>query len=433
MARLIVVRGADVGREIVLPAYPSVIGREAGCDIVLDDPRASRQHAVIRIERGAWVLRDLETENGTHVDGRRAEGWTPLERGARIQVGRTLLRFEGDAHGDAPPPLPARGEGARAGFPDIPGYEILERVGMGAGGTVYRARQRALDRLEAVKVLSPKLAERPGHVDRFIAEARAAAALSHPNVIPVYDVGAAGGMHYFTMEFMEGGTVEDLLLTRPGSRLPWRDAVALASAAARGIAYVHQQGFVHRDVKPANLLLDARGIVKLGDMGTVVRVDDAARQRIGTPHFMSPEQARREAVTRASDVYSLGATLYRMLAGRTPHKGADLRDIIRAVGEDEPFPIERLCRGLPDEVTRAVHEMMARDPRARPTDAAAVGQRLAAALDDVAVARRSRKRARRVRSGLSDWGIRLLLMAAVAAALWFVREPLLEALHDALR
>jgi serine/threonine protein kinase len=424
MARLVVIRGSDVGRVVALPSYPCVIGREDGCDVVIDDARMSRQHAVIRIARGTWMVRDLDTSNGTHVAARRTEGWTPIEDGARIQMGRTLFRLE-----EGTPEAPTEPADA---LPDVPGYEVLEVVGSGATGTVYRARREALGRIEAVKVLSTNLAQSARHVREFVKEARAAAALSHPHVVRVYDVGESGGLHWLSMEFMEGGTVEDLLLTRAGSRLPWREAVALASAAALGLAYVHRQGYVHRDIKPANLLLDADGVVKLGDLGTAVHVDAALAQRIGTPHFMSPEQARREPVTRASDVYALGATLYRMLAGRTPHRGDDLRAIVRAVADDEPTPIERLCRNLPAEVAQAVHEMMARDPHERPTDAGDVGRHLAEALEDVQTSRASRRAARRRRGVLGDWTARIVLLIAVAAALYLMRDAVIAGLREIL-
>ncbi len=447
MARLVVTRGPGSGRSYELPAYPAVIGREAGCEFVVEDPRASRQHACVRLREGRYEVRDLDTPNGTFVGNERISGWTPLAHGTTLRLGHSVLRFEDPPppRATAPTPTPAAAPSAAAraaaspsaaapaaaapvatpvsgtAFPRVPGHDVLEQVGAGAGGTVYRARQRTLERDVALKVLAPALAQRPRFVERFVAEARAAAALSHPHVVPVYDVGESDGVHWFTMEFMAGGTVEQVLADAPDGRLPWRDAVALASAAARGLAYLHEQGFVHRDVKPANLLLDPTGLVKLGDMGTLTRADDADAARIGTPHYMSPEQARGEPVTRASDVYSLGATLYRMLAGRTPHADGDGRAVLRAVASERPPDLARFAPRVPAEVLDAVAEMMAPDAAARPTDAGAVGERLAAALVDVHVSRTEGRRARRLRRGLSEVLIRFLaILVGVAGLVWFL-------------
>ncbi|MCE9636778.1 MAG: protein kinase [Planctomycetes bacterium] len=438
MARLKVLKGADVGAALALPVYPSVLGRDEGCDLVVDDPRASRQHACFRFFDDAWQVRDLETSNGTFVNDRKVAGWTALRTGARVRVGRTELVFEDDAQvplpaerssvgaagqvAPTPPDIPRDVANPVSRVPVIPGHEVFEPVGKGATGIVYRGRQSNLGRAVAIKVLDPSLARAADYVERFVREAQAAAALSHPHVVPVYDVGEHGGVHYFTMEFMEGGTVEDLLLAAPGSRLAWREAVRIAGAAAAGVAYLHAQGFVHRDIKPANLLLDARRDVKLGDMGTVVRADDHAAQRIGTPHFMSPEQAGRRPVTRASDVYSLGATLYRMLSGATPHHGRDQREILADVESGTPPPIERLCPGLPDEVVQVVHEMMARDPSARPVDAGDVGRRLEAALLDIRTSRDESRRSRRFRSEVSSWVTPLLILAVIGGVLWWYRD-----------
>jgi len=366
------------------------------------------------------MLRDLGTQNGTFVNNERNTGWTAVHHGDSIRLGHTLFQFEDVAE-------PAPGKSAIQPLPDlvdIPGYRVYDKIGDGATGTVYRGLQLSLDRAVAIKVLSPALAKQSSYVDRFVREARAAAELSHPHVIPVYSVGQTNGLYYFTMELMEQGTVEDRLLDAPGSRLPWPEAVGLISDAAAGLAHIHQHGLVHRDIKPANLLLDADDCVKLGDLGTLVREADAQGVRIGTPHFMSPEQARRERVTRASDVYSLGATLYRMLTGGTPHQGEGLREIVRAVAHDTPHPIEALREGLPQVVADEINGMMSRDPAARPVDAAEVGERLAAAVSDVHDDRRSRRRDRRRKATSQEVMLRIALLALVGGALFALREPI---------
>jgi hypothetical protein len=226
------------------------------------------------------------------------------------------------------------------------------------------------------------------------------------------------------MEFMEGGTVEDRLLAAPESRLPWREAVRYVADAAAGLAHLHQNGLAHRDVKPANLLLDARGTVRLGDLGTLVRVDEAAGERIGTPHYMSPEQARRRPVSRASDVYSLGATLYRMLAGHPPHHGANVQEIVDSVAHEPPPPLGRIRPDVPAEVVALVEEMMADDPAARPADAADLGRRLAETLKEVKASAAAVRRGRRVRASLTGWVAAAVLVGCAAFA--FLRPAVVE-------
>jgi len=428
MARLRIIQGNDEGKVFELPAFAWVIGRGSKSDVLLDDPRSSREHACIRLHHGKWMVRDLGTPNGTFVNRAQLDGWQPIQHADEVRVGHTLMRFEDEVRPASPP---SGGPGAPKTtirpLPDqveIPGYRVYDKIGDGATGSVYRARQLSLDRLVAIKVLSPALAKKAAYVERFEREARAAAELSHDHVVPVYGVGHHKGLHYFTMELMAQGTVEDRLLDAPGSKLPWPEAVALISDAANGLAHVHQHGLVHRDIKPDNLLLDDDGCVKLGDLGTLVREADAQGVRIGTPHFMSPEQARRERVTRASDVYSLGATLYRMLTGTTPHKGENVREIVRAVAFDKPHPIEALREGLPRVVADEINAMMSRDPAQRPVDAGEVGKRLAAALQDVHAGRQMRRRDRRRKATSQDIAIRVVLLAVVGGALFALREPI---------
>ncbi len=440
MAHVRVVRGNDAGKQFTLPAYAWVIGRGSVSDLVIDDPRASRKHACIRLHRGDWMVRDLGSPNGTFVNQTATgDAWVDLQHGDRIRVGHTVFVFEDEPGTPTPPPPNPRSRVPTSAAREppvaptaapvlrdeivIPGHRVHEKIGDGATGTVYRARELDRERLVAIKILAPALAKKPDYVKRFDAEARAAARLSHPHVIPVYAVGRHRGLHYFTMELMERGTVEDRLLAAPDSRLPWPEAVALISDAAAGLAHVHQHGLVHRDIKPANLLLGADGRVKLGDLGTLVHEAEAQGVRIGTPHFMSPEQARRERVTRASDVYSLGASLYRMLTGETPHQGANIREIVRAVAHDVPHPIEALREGLPQVVADEINAMMARDPARRPVDAGDVGKRLAAALEGIHEDRQSRRRSRRRKATWQAIAIRVGALGLVGGALFLLRAP----------
>jgi len=217
------------------------------------------------------------------------------------------------------------------GQEQIAGYRLLERLGGGAMGTVYKARQVSLDRDVAIKVLSPELADDPAYVERFLREAKAVARLNHTNIISGIDVGDAGGIKYFVMEYVDGSTVASLL--RRGGSMDEERTFLIAQQMARALDHASRNGLVHRDMKPENILITRDGIAKLCDLG-LAKLDDHGHQgeaghRMGTPDYISPEQARGDAnVDIRSDLYSLGATLYHMLVGRPPFEGPNASAIM---------------------------------------------------------------------------------------------------------
>ena len=252
----------------------------------------------------------------------------------------------------------------------IAGYEILERVGQGGMGAVYRARQLSLNRIVALKVLSPSLASDKSFVQRFQREARLAARLTHPNLVQVYNVGEHGGRRYIAMEFVEGPSVDKLIELY--GRIAEGEAVDIAIGVACALSVAASQGIVHRDVKPSNILLSAEGTVKLTDLGLAKPVgeDDLhitqAGAAVGTPNYMSPEQARgSQQIDGRSDVYSLGATLFHMLTGRPPFEGKTPFDTLRK-HVDEPPPSPRdLNPAISRETAEIILRMLAKDPAQR--------------------------------------------------------------------
>src|SRR5262245_57334768 len=208
------------------------------------------------------------------------------------------------------------------GREQIAGYKLVEKLGGGAMGTVYKARQLSLDRDVAIKVLSPELAGDPQYVERFMREAKAVARLNHSNIISGIDVGDAGGVKYFVMEFVDGTTVASLL--RRGGAIDEERTLLIGQQICHALDHAYRNALVHRDLKPENILVTRDGIAKLCDLG-LAKLEDhptAAGEtvhRMGTPDYISPEQARGEPnVDIRSDLYSLGATLYHMVAGRPP-------------------------------------------------------------------------------------------------------------------
>ncbi|HWQ14696.1 MAG TPA: serine/threonine-protein kinase, partial [Roseiflexaceae bacterium] len=200
-------------------------------------------------------------------------------------------------------------------------YEIIAPLGSGGMAVVYRARQTDLDRVVALKILPPELGLDKSYIARFLQEARSAAALEHPHIVPIFDVGAAEGLHYIAMKYIQGETLKDLAL-REGA-LPLERAVGLLEQVAGALDYAHSQGVIHRDIKPTNMMVDRGGWVYLTDFGLARGSAGAgltlAGTVMGTPEYMSPEQAQGQAnLGPASDIYALGVVLYELLTGAMP-------------------------------------------------------------------------------------------------------------------
>jgi CheY-like chemotaxis protein len=270
-----------------------------------------------------------------------------------------------------------------------PRYLILGRVGCGAMGTVFRAVHLLMDRVVALKVVRPELVGRPGAAQRFRREVRAASKLAHPNVVTAFDADRAGGTHFLVMEFVEGLNLDDLLRLR--GPLPVAEACGYARQAALGLQHAHEKGMVHRDVKPHNLMLTPQGQVKILDFGLARFVSEAGGDAppaavpgegstapmgeqagdapgygvVGTPDYLAPEQLDPQSADVRADVYGLGCTLYRFLAGRVPFPGGDALDKMKRHLRKAPTPLTELRPDLPERLGEVVARMMAKDPADR--------------------------------------------------------------------
>lgn len=259
-------------------------------------------------------------------------------------------------------------EGRRS---QIPGYRLLEKVGKGAMATVYRAKQESLDRIVAIKVLPKKMNDNAEFVERFYKEGRAAARLSHNNIVQAYDVGySPEGFHFFVMEFIEGKTLYDVMQPPPvgeGRAFTEAEALDIMIQMADALAHAHDRGLIHRDVKPKNILLTPRGIAKLTDLGLARSTDDkeAAESEVGkaygTPYYISPEQIRGEVdIDFRADIYSLGATLYHMVTGRPPFE-ADTPSAVMHKHLKEPLvPPDHINETLSAGISEIVEVAMAK-------------------------------------------------------------------------
>jgi len=247
----------------------------------------------------------------------------------------------------------------------IPGYQILGKLGAGAMATVFKARQLSLDRTVAIKVLPKKLGENPEFVERFYKEGKAAARLNHNNIVQAIDVGSAGEYHYFVMEYIDGKTVYDDLAT--GNLYSEKDALNIVIQIAKALEHAAERGLVHRDVKPKNIMLTQQSVAKLADMGLARETSDMkaamaeAGRAYGTPYYISPEQIRGEVnVDFRADVYSLGATFYHMVTGKLPFEGSTPAAVMHKHLKEPLVPPDHIVPTLSAGVGEVIECMMAK-------------------------------------------------------------------------
>ena len=260
---------------------------------------------------------------------------------------------------------------------DIPGYQIIEKLGKGSMGIVYKARQASVDRIVAVKVLLDSLAQNREFIKRFDREAKIAAKLQHNNIVNAIDAGQVDGHHFFVMEYVEGGTIKDEI--EKGKVFDEKVALKIILAVAEAIKHAHQRGLIHRDIKPENIILTREGGVKLADLGLARLTADEkwamaeAGMAIGTPYYISPEQVRGQVdVDIRGDIYSLGATLYHMVTGKVPYGGETPNEVMRKHVDKNTHlvPPDHINTRLSSGLGMVVETMMAknRDNRYRNPD-----------------------------------------------------------------
>jgi TolB-like protein/Tfp pilus assembly protein PilF/predicted Ser/Thr protein kinase len=308
-------------------------------------------------------------------------------------------------------------------------YELLEEVGRGGQGVVFRARQKSLNRVVALKVIGLGQWATPAHIKRFRLEAEAAASLDHPCIVPIYEVGERDGQCYFSMRFVEGGQLDEVIQQRP---ISIRQAAELIAKVARTVHYAHEHGILHRDIKPGNILLDAKGEPHLTDFGLARLVESESTvtrtlEVLGTPRYMAPEQAAGDnaKLARTTDVYGLGAVLYQLLTSHPPFAGGTTFETIKLLLETEPRPPRLWNSKIDRDLSTICLKCLERDPKRRYSSALAFAEDLERWLRHepikarrTGVVVRGKKWVQRNPNVAAVVALSLALIAAVGAIVW---------------
>lgn len=302
---------------------------------------------------------------------------------------------------------------------DVVGRYVIERrIGEGAMADVYRAHDPSIDRVLAIKVLKPEFRQDLGLVGRFLREARAAGVLSHPNIVTIYDVGEADGFPYIAMEWLDGVPLDEYL--RETGRMPFQSVAAIGSQIAEALAFAHALGVIHRDIKPSNIMLcDGGRTAKILDFG-IARMGEADRARadaaasrtqfgqvLGTPRYMSPEQAFGLELDHRSDLFSLGVVLYELITGQTAFAGTSIATLALQITQRKPEPLGKAVPNCPRGLQHVVDKLLAKQPDKRFSS----GTEVAAAL------RREQEALRSVREGRRRLPLELRLPLVMGAAM----------------
>ena len=325
-----------------------------------------------------------QPDDSTRSAGAPASSSGELNDAAPVDPDKTRIL---PAFGDTLPRSPQSSAGVQnergSTFQQVGRYQILERIGKGAMATVYKAYDPSIGRTLAIKFLHQDLCVEEEHRTRFLREAKAAGGLAHPNIVTIYDVGEIEDRPYIAMELLDGVTLSEV--TKPGAGLPGRDVAIVALQLARALDYAHSKGIFHRDIKPSNIMrLKGGSTVKVTDFG-IAHVADGDHQQtrvgtvLGTPHYMSPEQAMGEKVDGRSDLFSVGVLMYQLLTGRVPFEAPSLLTLAHRIAKEEPTPIAKLRGDAPSALRRIVERCLKKEPDKRFQS----GKELAAALTKV--------------------------------------------------
>jgi serine/threonine protein kinase len=353
----------------------ALLGRSVACDIVVNDASVSRRHCSILLEENALLVTDLESSHGIR-HGNRVVAECRILKGEEVVVGLAKITLESIVVDEIVASAEVRSDQSTTGKTShneligetLGGYRIASILGAGGQAVVYAAEQVRLGREVALKVLrNPDTGSTAESVASFLREARAAAALSDPRLVQVYDLGFDRDRHFLSMELVRGGSLATRI--RQKGTMSWDELEPILLDVLDGLTVAHAAGIVHRDVKPANILLTPGGRAKLADLG-LARGIGGEGDRSGTPAYMAPEQVKGSVVDARADLYALGCTIYHALTGSPPFVGRS-KDIIKQK-LSEPTPKLPEEARAPFLVRQLLVGLLQRDPAARPDNVNAV-------------------------------------------------------------
>jgi len=336
------------------------VGRSSDCEISFPDPNMSRKHLKISNLGGCLIAEDLDSTNGTYVEGAVISGQKEIQGGEVIQAGDVKIALLGEEAEDNDLDGEPFGE-----------YVIKESIGAGGLGVVLRASHPSTGREVALKLLDTEFNDKPDVVQRFEREARAGLRIEHPSFIKFFEFGQEESIYFIAMEYFPSKDLNEVLLEK--GPLSVADAVTFGVKTLEGLEWAHDAGYVHRDIKPHNLLLNDKGELKITDLGLTKRKDGDAVSMVtmdgdvlGTPEFMPPEQINSSKdANHLADIYSVGATLYTLISGRPPFDGDSVYDIVDKVLHAEHLPLGDLCENVPENVLAAIAKALKKDPLER--------------------------------------------------------------------
>lgn len=371
-ASLYVLSGPDQGRRIPLGARQVRIGRLRDNDIPIEAPLVSRQHAIIVCQNGVWRLSDNESTNGTWVNGQRITEHT-LQANDHIGIGASVLVFQlaGSERTPSPQPYLAPVERPRptassvARIHDLSNYELTE-VGRGGEGVVYRGVARADHSVVAIKILE---SQDPYLERKFKQVGMMGMQLRHPHIAAIYHFGQQGESYYLIMEYVDGGSLRDRM--QVNTPFAPNEAVRVLGQTCEALDYAHAQQVIHRDIKPSNILFDLDNQVKLSDFGIARILSQPTVTQmgliLGTPEYMSYEQARGQPATAQSDIYSLGVVAYQLFTGQLPFVGSgpDSWRVLDMHLKDKPRPPRQINPSLSPGIETAILRSLEKDASKR--------------------------------------------------------------------
>jgi len=382
---LLPLHGLAGSPKIPLPEHGElVLGRDpGGTGVKISDPRCSRRHASIWVQEGRIQIRDLGSKNGTWINGKRVEDAVTLQPGDHVRIGHAEFALVGPG-GEyrcaccmetlitAPPEAPFSTD-CRRRFPLLGGTladrRLVRGLGSGSFGSVYVGHRRG-NPYVAVKVLHVEFTETPDVVMKFLREAYATSGLEHENIVKFGDSGHEGGHWFIILEYFPSDSLREVLEER--GKLPLDEAMPVIGQVGSALEYAHGHKLLHRDVKPGNILIGEGGHVKMVDFGLAKRLVDSAFTQhtqtgtTGTPLFMAPELLMGEKATAGADVYSMAATLYRMLTGKHPIEARRLDEWMGAIQSTAPPPAASLDPSIPQNVSDAMDAALKKTPAERP-------------------------------------------------------------------